>query len=184
MIIGYARVSTADQDPQGQIDALRAAGCERVIPEIASGKHGAQRPGFDELLRNLRPGDTLTVTELSRLGRATADLAVLADELEGRGVSLQILNLGVDTRTPAGRLIFTIIGAVAQMERELLIERTRRGLLSARARGHTGGRPRKLTDRQARAAAALRDAGDLSMAEIARQFGCGRRTLYRAIADL
>lgn len=184
MIIGYARVSTTDQNAQGQIDALAAAGCERIMSESASGKHGAVRPVLDEVLRNLRPGDTLTVTELSRLGRATVDLAALAARLEADDVALKVLNLGIDTRTPGGRLIFTVIGAVAQMERELLIERTRRGLASARARGHMGGRPRKLSTHQAKAAAALRDAGELTMAEIAAEFGCGTRTLYRALASL
>lgn len=179
MIVGYARVSTAEQSLDGQTDALAQAGCERTRTEAASGKHGAARPVFDELRRNLRAGDVLVVTELSRLGRNTADLAGLADQLEAAGVGLRILNLGVDTSTPAGRLVFTIIGAVAQMERDLLIERTRRGLDAARARGRHGGRPAKLSAAQLRAARSLRDAGDLTMGEIAAQVGVSRGTLYR-----
>lgn len=182
MIIGYARVSTATQNVDGQVAALHAAGCQRVTTETASGKHGAARPEFDELRRNLRPGDTLVVTELSRLGRHTADLATLADGLQSDGIGLRILNLGIDTNTPAGRLIFTVIAAVAQMERELLIERTQRGLQAARAHGHVGGRPRKLSARQVTVARTLRDAGELTMAEIAAQLGVGRRTLYRALS--
>lgn len=182
MIIGYARVSTSEQNVTGQTDALNAAGCERIVSEAASGKHGASRPVWDEALRHLRRGDTLVVTELSRLGRSSADLAVLADRLDTDGVGLRILNLGADTGTPAGRLIFTIIGAVAQMERELLIERTQRGLAAARRRGRVGGRPRKLTGKQITAARALRDAGTLSMGDIAAQVGVSRRTLYRTLS--
>lgn len=181
MIIGYARVSTSEQNVTGQTDALSAAGCERILSEAASGKHGASRPVWDEALRHLRRGDTLVVTELSRLGRSSADLAALADRLDNDGVGLRILNLGADTTTPGGRLIFTVIGAVAQMERELLIERTQRGLAAARARGRAGGRPRKLDRKQVTAARAMRDAGTLTMAEIAAQLHVGRRTLYRAL---
>lgn len=183
MIIGYARVSTSEQSLDGQTDALRAAGCEQIRAEAASGKHGSERPVWDETLRNLRSGDTLVVTELSRLGRSLADLAALADDLERRGVALRILNLGVDTGTPSGRLVYSIIGAVAQMERELLIERTHRGLAAARARGRVGGRPRKLGERQVRAARALRDSGQMTMGEIAAEYGIDRSTLYRALGS-
>lgn len=182
MLIGYARVSTPDQSLDGQRDTLTAAGCRRIAEEAASGKHGAARPVFTDTLAHMRSGDTLVVTELSRLGRSTADLAHLADELADRGIGLRILNLGIDTTTPAGKLIYTIIGAVAQMERDLLIERTRRGLAAARARGRNGGRPPKLTGSQVKAAQALRDSGKLTMAEIAEQMGVSRGTLYRHLA--
>src|SRR6478752_3065898 len=120
--IGYARVSTADQSLDRQLDELRAHGCERVFAEAASGKRGAHRPLWEACLAHLRGGDTLVVVELSRLGRNTGDLGRLLDDLHLRGIALRILNLGVDTRTAAGRLIFTIVGAVASMERELLVE--------------------------------------------------------------
>ena len=179
MIIGYARVSTKDQSLDRQRDELTAAGCERVHEEHASGKRGAVRPVWDETVRHLRKGDTLVVTELSRLGRSTAELAALADELQERGVALRILNLGVDTNTVAGRLVFTIIGAVAEMERALLVERTMSGLAAARARGRKGGRRPKLDAKKLRTAQSLRDEGSLSMAEIAEQVGVSRSALYR-----
>jgi DNA invertase Pin-like site-specific DNA recombinase len=183
VIIGYARVSTPDQLLDRQRDELTAAGCEVVREETASGKRGAQRPTWDETVRHLRAGDTLVVVELSRLGRSTAELAALADELQGRGVSLRILNLGVDTGTPAGRLVYSIIAAVAEMERELLVERTKSGLAAARQRrgGKLGGRKPKLSDKQLRTAKSLREQGTLSMAEIAEQVGVSRGTLYRSL---
>jgi DNA invertase Pin-like site-specific DNA recombinase len=179
MIIGYARVSTKDQSLDRQRDELTAAGCDVVHPETASGKRGAQRPVWDETVRNLRQGDALVVTELSRLGRSTTELAALADDLQERGVALRILNLGVDTGTVAGKLVYQIIGAVAEMERSLLIERTMSGLAAARARGRNGGRKPGLDAKKLRTAQALRDEGSLSMAEIAEQVGVSRSALYR-----
>jgi DNA invertase Pin-like site-specific DNA recombinase len=123
-LIGYARVSTPDQSLERQLDELRAHGCSRVFAEAASGKRGAHRPEWDACLGHLRRGDALVVVELSRLGRNTGDLGRLLDHLDEHGIGLQILNLGIDTTTAAGRLVFTITGAVAAMERELLIERT------------------------------------------------------------
>ena len=136
--IGYARVSTADQSLERQTDELTAAGADEVRTEVGSGKKDAKRPVWDELLRSLREGDTLMVTELSGLGRSTSQLSALADDLRDSGVSLRILNLGIDTGKPAGKLVYSIISAVAEMERELLIERTNSGLAAARARGRKG----------------------------------------------
>jgi DNA invertase Pin-like site-specific DNA recombinase len=179
MLIGYARVSTKDQSLDRQRDELLAAGCEQVREEHASGKRGAVRPVWDETVRHLRKGDTLLVVELSRLGRSTAELAALADDLQERGVALCILGLGVDTGTPAGKLVYAIIAAVAEMERALLVERTMSGLAAARARGRNGGRKPKLSKAQVRTAQALRNDGSLTMAEIAAQVGVSRNTLYR-----
>lgn len=179
LTVAYCRVSTADQNLDRQQDEVRAAGADRVYSDVASGKKGANRPGWDECLRSLRAGDTLVVTELSRLGRSTSQLAALADELAERGIALRIMNVGVDTGTSAGRLVFDIIAAVSQMERELLIERTQSGLRAARARGRKGGRKREFSPAAVRTAQERYDRGELSVAEIARLAGVSRQTLYR-----
>lgn len=177
--IGYARVSTPDQSLDRQHDELRAHGCVRVFYEAASGKRGALRPQWDACLAHLRSGDTLVVAELSRLGRNTGDLGRLLDHLDEHKIGLRILNLGIETTTPAGRLIFTIIGAVAAMERELLIERTQSGLAAARARGRVGGRTRSFTQAQEREAQRLYDTGQITAEQIARAVGSSTSTVYR-----
>lgn len=184
LVAGYARVSSEGQDVARQVRELEAAGCTRIWSETASGRREATRPEWDALLSHLRDGDELVVTELSRLGRSTADLSHLVDELRDRGVGLRILNLGIDTATPAGRLIFTIVGAVAEMERELLIERTRSGLARAKAEGVAFGRPPTYTDRQVRRAQALLEQGDLSPDEVARAIGMSRSRMYARIKML
>lgn len=179
MKIGYARVSTPEQSLDRQIDELHSAGCEQIFREAASGKRGATRPEWDRCLDSLRGGDTLVVTELSRLGRHTGELTTLLDDLDERSVGLAIMNLGIDTRTPAGRLVFQIVGAVSEMERELLIERTQSGLAAARARGRVGGRRQQITRAQIAKAQALYDERRLTMSEIARVIGYSPATLYR-----
>lgn len=176
---GYARVSTGDQDLSRQLDELAAAGCERTWSEAASGKRGAHRPEWAEALSHLRSKDTLVVVELSRLGRNAGDLARLAEEMDDRQIALRILNLGLDTSTPAGRLVYSIIAAVAQMERELLIERTVSGLKAARARGRVGGRRQSITPTQIARARKLHSEQRLTMAEIAAVTGFSPSTLYR-----
>lgn len=178
-LIGYARVSTPEQSLDRQHDELRAAGCSRVFSEAASGKRGAHRPEWDACLGHLRPGDALVVVELSRLGRNVGDLGRLLDHLDEQMVGLKILNLGIDTTTPAGRLVFTIIGAVAAMERELLVERTQSGLAAARARGRTGGRRRTFTPAQEREAQRLYDTKVMSLDQIAAAIGASTSTVYR-----
>ena len=176
---GYARVSTGEQSLDRQKDELTTAGSEMVYSEVGSGKKGAVRPQWDELLRSLRKGDTLVVTELSRLGRSTSQLSQLADDLSDRGIGLRILNLGIDTGTPSGKLVYSVIAAVAEMERDLLIERTNSGLAASRARGRKGGRKREFSPAAVRRAQERYDAGDLSVTEIARMAGVSRQTLYR-----
>lgn len=177
--VGYARVSTSDQSLDRQRDELAAAGAEIIYSEVGSGKRDASRPQWEELLRSLRPGDNLMVTELSRLGRSTSQLSALADDLNDRGISLRILNLGIDTGTPSGKLVYTIIAGVAEMERDLLIERTNSGLAAGRARGRKGGRKREFSPAAVRKAQEQYDKGELSVAEIARLAGVSRQTLYR-----
>jgi DNA invertase Pin-like site-specific DNA recombinase len=178
-IFGYARVSSGDQSLDRQQDELKVAGAEMIYSEVGSGKKGAARPQWDELVRTLRSGDTLVVTELSRLGRSTSQLSALADDLRDRGVALRILNLGIDTGTPAGKLIYSIIAAVAEMERDLLIERTNSGLAAARARGRSGGRKREFSPAAVRKAQEQYDKGEMTVTEIAKVARVSRQTLYR-----
>ena len=183
MIIGYARVSTADQSVSRQVGELKAAGCDKVLSETASGKRGAHRPEWDKAIGMLREGDTLTVTELSRLGRNVTDLGRLREELEALGVSLRILNLGLDTGSVSGKLIFTIIAAVAEMERDLLIERTQSGLAAARARGNIGGRRPTVTKKQVAQIRDLKAKNELTIEQIGRVVGVSRPTVYRYLED-
>jgi len=178
MRIGYARVSTPDQDAGRQIDALHAAGCERVYSETASGGRGRPRPEWDACRRALRSGDELVVTELSRLGRNAGDVCRLADSLSDEGIGLVVLGLGLDVSTPTGRLVVAMLAAVAEMERELLVERTRSGLAAAKARGHMPGRPPKVRPRDIRRALELIESG-ATTGEAARAIGVSRATLYR-----
>ena len=177
MKIGYSRVSTSDQDLSAQTDSLSRAGCDRLFSDTASGKN-ADRPGLRDCLSHLRPGDQLVVWKLDRLGRSLKDLIALMSELEARQIQFSSLTDGVDTATPGGRFFFHVLGAFAEMERELIRERTRAGLKAARARGHKGGRPRKLTLAQARAARLIFDEGE-TMMQLERQFAVSSATLYR-----
>lgn len=182
-LIGYARVSTLDQVLDRQLDALNEAGCDRVFQDHGISGTRTSRPGLDTCLDFLRPGDTLVVQALDRLGRRTSELLRLVDELSERGVSLRILSLGIDTGTPAGQMVLSIMAALAQMERDILAERTRQGIKAARARGRVGGRPRALTDEQTQVAVGWREAGR-SWTEIARLLGSSERTVRRRVAGM
>ena len=187
MDVGYARVSSEGQDLRRQIDELTAAGCDRIVEEKASGKHGARRPVWEALVDpatgHLRQGDRLTVVELSRLGRSTTQLTALLRDLTERGIGLRILTLGIDTSTPAGELIFTIIAAVAQMERDLIPERTRSALEAKRRRGkRVGGRRPTHRPEQVTRAMQMLDKGDLTSAEVARAVGMSRSRMYALVA--
>ncbi len=180
MLIGYARVSTGDQNHDLQHDALRAAGCGRIWTETASGAR-TDRPQLTALLDAARAGDTLVVWRLDRLGRSLQHLIKVAEDLKQREIALRSLTEGIDTTTTAGRFVYSLLGALAQMEREVLVERTQAGLAAAAARGRKGGRPRALDDGKVRAAQAMLAAGTLSGAEIAKQLGIAPSTLYRTI---
>ena len=181
-IIGYARVSTVDQNTDGQHDALRDAGCERVFTDRASGKL-ARRPQLDAMLDYVRPGDVVVITKLDRLGRSVANLVELAADLERRGVDLRVLHQGIDTTTPAGKLTFHVLAAIAEFERALISERTNEGLAAARVRGRKGGRRPVLSEAKVAHARKLRDGGDHTMSQIAELVGCSRATLYRVLDD-
>lgn len=144
MLIGYARVSTHDQNLDLQRAALESAGCERIYDDNLSGTR-RDRPGLERALETLREGDTLVVWKLDRLGRSVKDLVELVGELERRNVHFRSLTDAIDTSTPAGRFFFHVMASLAQMERELLIERTRAGLVGAKAQGRVGGRKPKMT---------------------------------------
>ena len=150
MKIGYGRVSTCDQSPDAQRDAL-SAGCEEVFIDKASGKL-TRRPELDRALLVTRTGDQLVVTKLDRLGRSLEHLIGLSRNVQGRGVDLVVLDQGIDTSTAVGRMFFQILGAIAEFEQALMSERTMDGLAAARARGRNGGQKPKLTPRQARIA--------------------------------
>ena len=141
MLIGYARVSTRDQKPHLQLDALNEAGCERIFEETASGAK-RERPELRAALDFMRAGDTLVIWKLDRLARSTRQLLETVESLARRGIGLKALTQDIDTTTVGGRLIFTVFGAIAEFEREMIRESTRAGLDAARSRGRKGGRPR------------------------------------------
>ena len=179
--IGYARVSTAHQDEALQLDALQGAGVDRVFVERASGTL-TERPGLTSALESARPGDSLVVWRLDRLGRSLRHLIEVVKDLEERQVSLVSLTESIDTSTPGGRLVFHVFASLAEFERDLIRERTMAGLAAARARGRTGGRPSVWTEAKLRTARAMRANGD-DVATIARVLGVSRASVYRGLAE-
>jgi DNA invertase Pin-like site-specific DNA recombinase len=177
MLVGYARVSTLEQDASLQIDALQQAGCERIFQDKASGVK-TERPGLQEARAFLRKGDTLVVWRLDRLGRSLKHLIEMVSELEGRGVGFRSLQEAIDTTTSGGRLIFHIFGALAEFERNLIRERTMAGLKAARARGRKGGRPKALDAKKTELAYRLYDEKQHTVDEICQILGVSKPTLY------
>lgn len=178
---GYARVSTSDQDPTAQIDALRAAGCDPIFVEHASGAT-MQRSQWNECNRGLGRGDTLTVVRIDRLGRSLTDLVSTLDDLAARGVHFRSLTEGIDTSTPLGRMFYQLAAAFAEYERALIRERTCAGIDAARAAGRRIGRPPALTDEQRTLARRLRDQGE-GVAAIARILKVSPSTVRRTVND-
>ena len=179
MKIGYARVSTVDQNTQAQCDALAAAGCDKIITEKVSGA-SALRPQLDKLLATLGDGDVLVVVRLDRLGRSLPHLIEVVSGLEGKGAGLLSLSECIDTTTAGGRLIFHLMGSLAEFERALIIERTQAGLAAARKRGVKVGRPLALTFAQVKHAQTLIAGGERT-STVAQSLGVDRATLYRAM---
>lgn len=180
MLIGYARVSTRDQNPALQVDELKAVGCDRVFMEKASGAQ-RDRPELKAAMEYLRAGDTLVVWKLDRLARSVRQLVETAEELAQRQIALRVLTQQIDTASPGGRLVFHVFAAVAEFERELMLERTHAGLATARAANRRGGRPRALDEGQIRRARAMLADPMITVQEVAHQLGTTSSTLYRHI---
>ena len=180
MIVGYARVSTQDQNTQLQLDALAKVGCEQVFQEKATGKF-RDRPELTACLRTLRKGDHLVVWKLDRLARSLKDLVEMIHDLEQRGVGFRSLTEAIDTTSTGGRLVFHIFGALAEFEHSLIRERTMAGLAAARARGRKGGRKPTMTKADVRKAAAMLSDPNITKTEVAKHFGISRVTLNAAL---
>lgn len=183
-LIGYARVSTDDQDAQLQRDALTAAGCSRIFEDKASGKN-TDRPELAAVLDYLRPGDTLVVWKLDRFARSLIDLVTTVDILREQGIGFKVLTgalANIDTGTPDGRLMLQVIGAMAEFERSLIKERTQAGLKAARVQGRIGGRP-TVVNEDVLAVARARKAKGESVSAIAKALGVSRATLYRHLTE-
>ncbi|MED1949761.1 recombinase family protein [Brevibacillus nitrificans] len=180
MLVGYARVSTQDQNVHLQKDALIAAGCSKIYEDVASGAKSS-RAGLEEALGYLREGDTLVVWKLDRLGRSLKHLIEVVNDIHERKIGFKSLQENIDTTTPGGKLIFHVFGALAEFEREIIRERTNAGLRAARARGRQGGRPKAMDDKKVAMAKALLDKPDHSVQDICEMLGVSRATLYRHI---
>ena len=177
MLIGYARVSTQDQNLELQLEALRQAGCQKVFEDQVSGTR-VERPGLAKAREMLREGDTLVVWKLDRLGRRVKQLVDLVGELQQQGVQFKSLTDAIDTGTPSGRFFFHVMASLAEMERDLIVERTRAGLEVARQLGHKGGRKPKMTASKIESARKLLASG-MPPRDVAQNLGVSVPTLYR-----
>jgi DNA invertase Pin-like site-specific DNA recombinase len=178
MLLGYARVSTLDQNPELQTDALKIAGCEKIFIDKISGTV-SDRPELKKLKEQLRKGDTLVVWRLDRLGRSLKDLLNWMAELETLEVSFKSLQESIDTSTPTGKLVFHLFGALSEFERSLIQERTKAGLTAARARGRVGGRPNKLSNRKQEIAKDMYLSKKYTIQAICEELGISKPTLYK-----
>jgi DNA invertase Pin-like site-specific DNA recombinase len=180
MKIGYARVSTEDQNPDLQLTALKLAGCGKIFTDKATGT-STKRPSLEKCLKALKAGDVLTVWKLDRLGRSLRDLIALLDDLKARGMAFRSLTEAIDTETPTGRAMWQMVGILAELERSLIQERTKAGRSAAVARGVRMGRKRLLSAQQVAHARKLIEQGE-GPDNVAQSLSVSRRTLYRALA--
>ena len=181
MLVGYARVSTLDQNPEMQIDALKEAGCEKIFIEKSSGAKD-DRPQLKAALEYMRKNeDTLVIWKLSRLARSITQVINTVKDLEARNIGLKVITQKIDTTTPEGRLFFHMTAAFDQFQRELIVENTKAGLKAARSRGRVGGRPRVLTEEKIKVARAmLKDRENYPfISDIIKALGIGRTAFYR-----
>ncbi len=182
-LIGYGRVSTRDQNLDRQLRALKAAGCQKIFTDKRSGKN-VERAELSACLDYLRPGDTLVVPSLDRLGRSLQDLIMIVAGLRRRGIGFRSLHEALDTTTPGGRLVFHVFAALAEFIRELIVQGTNEGLAAARARGQRLGRPPAMTDEQIRQARAILTRPEETVSSVARLLGVSRATIYKYIPEL
>jgi len=180
MIVGYARVSTQDQNAELQVDALEKSGCEQIFQEKITGKL-RERPELSQCLRTLRAGDTLVVWKLDRLARSLKDLVEIVQDLNDREISFKSLTEAIDTTSSGGRLVFHIFGALAEFEHSLIRERTIAGLQAAKARGRKGGRKPSMSDSDIRKAAAMVSDPNITKKEVAEHFRVSRTTLNASL---
>ncbi|MCF8346595.1 MAG: recombinase family protein [Bacteroidales bacterium] len=178
MLVGYARISTADQSKDMQLDELKKDGCKKIYQETVSGAK-TERVELKKALEDLRKGDVLVVWKLDRLGRSLKHLIEVVSDLNECGVGFKSLKESIDTTTNGGRLIFHIFGALAEFERGIIQERTKAGLKAARARGRLGGRPRKMDKAKIEMAQALYDSRTMTIQKICKQLGISKGTFYR-----
>lgn len=181
MNYGYARVSTDEQNLNLQLDALEHAGCENIFKDEGVSGAATTRPGLNEALSTLQPGDVLTVWKLDRLGRSLPHLISVIEELQKKGAGFKSLSESIDTTTAGGKLIFHIFGALAEFERSLIAERTRAGLQAAKKRGKQLGRPTSLTQEQISHAEKMINSGQETVSGMAELYGVDRTTPYRAM---
>lgn len=181
--IGYARVSTTEQNTTDQEARLKQAGCEKVFTDLGVSGKLASRPEWDKAMAYLRAGDTLVITKLDRAGRSLQHLVRLSEELRERGINLKVLDQGIDTTTAAGRLFYNMVASFAEFERDLIIERTHEGLRTARANGKRPGPKNKLTARDKAGVKELYNAGR-SIVDIAAMFKVSRPVIYRALNEM
>src|SRR5215203_5247190 len=180
MLIGYARVSTNEQNLDLQRDALKKAGCEQIYDDYVSGTK-ARRPGLENAFSHLRPGDTLVVWRLDRLGRSLRHLIDTVTGLQDKGIGFKSITESIDTTTSGGKLVFHIFSSLAQFETEIIRERTQAGLQAARSRGRTGGRPKAMTEKQVDMLRNLASDKNRSVKEICQTLGISRNTFYRYV---
>ena len=180
--IGYARVSTQNQNLDSQIDMLKNYGCDRIFSEKISGRK-YKRTELDKCLDYMREGDTLVLTKLDRLGRTTKQLIELSQYLEEQGIDLEIIDMNINTQDAMGKMFFTMMSAFAELEANLLSERTKKGLDAARARGRKGGRP-KISDEKVAMIKSLYHSKDYTGEEIAKMARVSRSTVYRVVKDI
>ncbi|MBT9312552.1 recombinase family protein [Leptothoe kymatousa] len=181
MKIGYARVSTHDQTLDLQIDALNADGCDRIFTDEGVSGAKSSRPEWDKCLDQLRKGDVLVIWKLDRAGRSTKHLIEVSEFLEFKGVELRSIQDQIDTSTAMGKFFFRTMASIAELERDIIKERTEAGLKAARARGRKGGRKKTVTKGQELEAKRLAEAGEMPITEICKQVGISRATYYRLV---